>query len=126
MARKTKLTPQTQDRICESIRLGATYELAAHGAGITYETFRDWMNTKPSFSAAVKAAEGDAAAKWLTMIEQAALEGNWHAAAWKLERRYPRDYGRTVQQQEVSGGVEIRITKRPEPGAVAGGEEVRS
>jgi hypothetical protein len=40
--------------------------------------------------------------KWLARIEQAASE-HWQAAAWKLERRYPKDYGRSVQQHEVGG-----------------------
>jgi hypothetical protein len=30
------------------------------------------------------------------LIDKAAGEGTWQAAAWKLERRYPESYGRTV------------------------------
>ena len=42
---------------------------------------------------------------WLAKIEQAANQGHWQAAAWKLERRYPQEYGRTVQNVEHSGTV---------------------
>ncbi|MFH1605361.1 MAG: hypothetical protein ABIH03_15815, partial [Pseudomonadota bacterium] len=45
-------------------------------------------------------AEGEAAVKWLAIIEKHAAE-NPAWAAWKLERRYPDMYGR--QRIEVTG-----------------------
>lgn len=77
--------------------MGATYELACQYANITYETFNQWMKGKPEFSEAIKEAEGRAVVGWLAKIEKAANDGSWQAAAWKLERRYPSTYGRTVQ-----------------------------
>lgn len=109
MARKSKFTPDTQARIVQAIELGATYELAASYGGIHYDTFRTWMNEKPAFSEAVKAAEGKAVVKWLAKIEQAASDGNWQAAAWKLERRYPGDYGRTRTEHTGKDGGPIRV-----------------
>jgi hypothetical protein len=41
-----------------------------------------------------KKAEATAALKWLDQIDLAIENGHWHAAAWKLERRYPKDYAR--------------------------------
>lgn len=102
MARPTKYTPETVKKITDAIKLGATYELACNYAGIDYSTFNEWQKTKPKFSEAVKAAEGEAAVKWLAKIEAAAVK-SWQAAAWKLERRYPHDYGRTVQEQQHTG-----------------------
>jgi hypothetical protein len=52
------------------------------------------MRENVAFHDAVKEAEGKATVGWLAKIEKAASEGNWTAAAWKLERRYPNDYGR--------------------------------
>jgi transposase len=98
MGRRSKYTPDVVARIVKAIELGSTYELACHYAGIRYETFRVWQEEKPAFSALVKAAEGNAVVKWLSEIEKAAEEGSWQAAAWKLERRYPQTYGRTVQE----------------------------
>jgi transposase len=93
MARPTKYTPDVVQRITEAIRLGATYELACQYAGINYMTFNRWMDSKSEFCEAVKAAEGKGAIQWLAVIEKAAKEGTWQAAAWKLERRYNKDYG---------------------------------
>lgn len=98
--RKTKYTPDTVQRITEAIRLGATYELACGYAGIGVTTFHDWLNAKPEFSQAIKEAEGKGAIGWLAKIEKAASEGTWQAAAWKLERRYPQQYGRQIQEHQ--------------------------
>jgi transposase len=126
MGRPTKLTPETQARVCDALRLGATYELAAQYGGIAYNTFNEWRkrgeseldrmakarkntDARPSecpfveFYEATKDAESTAAIGWLAKIEKAASDGAWQAAAWKLERRYPNDYGRTVVQTEHSG-----------------------
>ena len=103
MARKSKYTPETVAKIIEAIKMGATYELAAGYAGIHYDTFNEWMKHKAEFSEQIKSAEGVGAMIWLAKIERAASDGNWQAAAWKLERRYPHAYGRNVTQMEVTG-----------------------
>jgi|SRR5690242_16069556 len=100
MARKSKYTPETVAKILEAIKMGATYELAAGYAGINYDTFNEWRKAKSEFSEAINNAEGIGAMIWLAKIERAASDGNWQAAAWKLERRYPHMYGKTVQQHE--------------------------
>ena len=94
MARTSKLTPDRQAKVCQAIQLGATYVHACNYAGISYETFRRWMRENVAFHDAIKEAEGKATVGWLAKIEKAASDGNWTAAAWKLERRYPNDYGR--------------------------------
>jgi len=134
MAAPSKLTPDTQARIVQALRLGATFELAAQYGGVSYDTFNNWRKRGEAeldrmararkrtdadpdelpfvqFFEATKAAEADAVVGWLAKIEKAASDGNWQAAAWKLERRYPRDYGRTVQEHSGPGGgaVTIRI-----------------
>jgi len=103
MARKSKYTPETVAKIVQAIKLGATYELAAGYAGISESLFYEWLKGKPEFLEALKGAEGTGAMIWLAKIEQAASDGNWQAAAWKLERRYPHMYGRNVTQMEVTG-----------------------
>lgn len=112
MARPTKYTDELVTKLCQAIELGATYELACNYAGITFETFRQWRDKKPEFAARVHEAEGKATVKWLAKIEQAATDGAWQAAAWKLERRYPHSYGRTVQEQQHTGkdGAPLVIT----------------
>jgi hypothetical protein len=109
MARKSKYTPKAVDDITTAIQIGATYALAAAYAGIGERTFYDWLAQYPQFSQAVKLAEGKAAIGWLARIEKAANDGTWQAAAWKLERRYPHAYGRTVQEHTGKDGGDIVI-----------------
>ena len=114
--RPTKLTPETHDRIVQAIKLGATYVMAANYGGVSYDSFNLWMKQGEAaksglffdFYNAVKMAEAQGAVGWLVKIEAAANDGAWQAAAWKLERRYPQDYGRTVVDQNVnqSGSLE--------------------
>lgn len=109
MARRTKYSEEVVARIEQAIRLGATYRLACQYAGISEDTFTAWKDRYPDFSERIKRAEGAATVQWLAKIEAAASEGTWQAAAWKLERRYPHEYGRQVQEQQQSGEVTIRV-----------------
>lgn len=102
MARRSKYTPETVDKLCQAIELGATYKLACQYAGVNFDTFNEWRKNKAEFSDRINAAEGKGATKWLAKIEAAAAD-HWQAAAWKLERRYPKDYGRTVVENQITG-----------------------
>jgi hypothetical protein len=95
-----KYTKERVDIICQAIELGTTYRLAAQAAGIGETTFKDWRRNYPEFDEAIMVAEGRAAMRWLARIEQAAADGVWQAAAWKLERRYPHSYGRRVIEHD--------------------------
>lgn len=112
--RRTKYTPETVDKLTQAIRLGATYQLACNYAGIGVSTFHDWLNAKPEFSQAIKEAEGKAAVLWLGKIEQAASDGNWQAAAWKLERRYPDMYGRNRVELTGANGGPVQVEMKAE------------
>ena len=128
--RPTKLTAETTERICYAIRLGATYAMAAQYGGCSGDVLNDWINLaqtpdhprhKPAhlqFFQALKEAEADGVTKMLAVIDKAAIQdGQWAAAAWKLERRYPADYGR--RQVEITGTsdkpLRLEVVYRDEP-----------
>ena len=106
MGRKTKCTPKTIARVAEGLRIGMTHELAAQYGGISEKTFYIWLNhaNRPDaancyvqFLQAVKAAEADNAARCLLVIDDAANDGSWQAAAWMLERRHKYQRQASVQ-----------------------------
>jgi hypothetical protein len=108
--RPTKLTPAIRDGIVEAVELGATWEAAAQSTGIGVSTLREWrrrgeVGEEPfvALLADLQKAEGASIARSLRVIRQAADGGQWQAAAWLLERRYPADYGRRSENRvEVS------------------------
>lgn len=112
MPRPSKLSAQVQEKIVAALRVGATYEHAALVAGVSYDSFRRWMlqGERDShgrfceFCQAIKRAEAEAAVRWLARIEQAANDGAWQAAAWKLERRYPEQWGRRDRMEVKHAG----------------------
>ena len=85
------------NRLQQALEMGSSYELACGYAGITYRTFRNWMEKGESaksgkffhFFHTVKRAEAQAAMVWLTQIELSINAGDWRAAAWKLKYRHP-------------------------------------
>lgn len=115
MARPTKLTPEVEERLVYAISVGGSYKAACQYAGISYQTFLNWRKRVREGAVRqdgercreteegnerfvelfdhINKAEGDAAIVWLVRIEKAAKR-DWKAAAWKLERRFPREYGR--------------------------------
>jgi len=123
MARKSKYTPETVTKITQAISMGATYELSCAYAGISYDTFNEWRKEKSEFSDAVKEAEGRAVVGWLAKIEKAANDGSWQAAAWKLERRYPREYGRTVVENRNYDAKDLEKLSDDELRAIAEGKD---
>jgi hypothetical protein len=111
MGRPTKLTEQTKQILLDSIAAGMPYKLACLRAGISEDTLVAWRKKgaegrEPyaSFVRELQTAEGDAVFMRLQHIEGAAMNGQWQASAWLLERRYPQFFGRQDRlQAEVSG-----------------------
>lgn len=46
---------------------------------------------------AIDLAEAEMMRRCLGIIDKAAIDGNWQAAAWKLERRWPEHFARTTR-----------------------------
>ena len=100
--RKSKLTEELTQVVCENIELGLSYNLTSQAAGITFQTFNDWMKAGAAgkdkrfcdFYDKVRASEATCARKCLERIRVAAERGSIAGDMWLLERRYAADYGR--------------------------------
>ena len=63
-------------------------------AGICYDTFMEWMRSKPEFSEAVKKAEATGNDKIKDICQRRIIEDkSWQSAAWWLERTDPANFG---------------------------------
>ena len=103
--RHTKLTPELQQLLCQAVAVGATDRLACQYAGISQESLYTWLEkgragTQPyaEFAEAFQKAKGRHAILSRAKIEKAASDGTWQASAWIMERKYPEEYGRSVQE----------------------------
>jgi hypothetical protein len=100
MARPTKLTHDVQQTLAFALGEGATVEHACEFAGIAPRTFYNWMERGEhgeeefvQFVQIATRARGRGVVTDLSTISKAVQAGDWRAAAWRLQHRYPQDYG---------------------------------
>lgn len=102
--RPTKFNQEIADKIVNYILMGSYVETAAQAAGIHKHTFYEWLKQgahdqaagkatlKAKFNDSVTRAVGMSQQRDLKTVDDAAKR-DWRAAAWKLERRAPKDWG---------------------------------
>jgi len=105
-----KYCPEIIEKICNSLENLSGRVKAAEAAGISYDTFLRWMRdeSKAEFSESVKSAENKANEKIKSkaiMKIVSAMDDQWTAAAWMLERKWHNEYGR--QHLQVDGDIHI-------------------
>jgi hypothetical protein len=110
MARPTKLTPEIQQKIGDGISRGLTYALAASAAGITYQTYNEWMKKGQTektgkyflFAQYIQKCNAEGARKLLERLNEAAKAGDTRICMFILERRFSEDFGRRVYRKTNS------------------------
>lgn len=120
MARPPKYTPERERIILETVAAGGTFRAACLRAGISEETLARWRRRYVDFAERLKKAEGDAITRNLAIINRAAAEGTWQAAAWWLERRYPEEYGRQYLDSRHTGEIKLTVVRFGEDDQGAG------
>ena len=116
MSSETILTPELEEIICQNIEKGNSYETAAQAVGICRPTIYNWMkrgekNEEPflHFLRSIKKARAKSEIKHVEVIEKA-MDKNWTAAAWWLERTNKEQWGqRTEQHIEHHGQIDSNI-----------------
>jgi hypothetical protein len=110
-------TAEKMRTILRAIEIGATHRIAAMSAGVSERTLKQWTDEDPEFREQVDIAESKSAIRLLAKVEQAANNGDWKAAAWKLERRFPQEYGKQIIEQtgQVDYVIDIGIRKEDRP-----------
>lgn len=104
--RRSKLTPETHDRIINAVRAGATFEAAAGVAGIAEWTLYRWLQE----------AEADGAPAW-----KRAFREDLYRARDELEVRVVAG---SVMKAAMGGYVVKRVTRRKPDGTVEEEEQV--
>ena len=105
--RKPKLTQEMVDQAVALKRDGLSNSDIIGALGIHHSTFYRWIGEpknklQRALSDELKKAEADYKRTLLTTIRDTALRknGQWTAAAWLLERKFPDEYAQAARRGE--------------------------
>jgi hypothetical protein len=104
--RATKLNAALTKRICRLLEEGSTIAGAATRCGIGPRTFHDWITRGEADEKPFKAflvAVSRAREKWRDrLLSRVTASPDWRAAAFLLERQFPREFGlvRRVERRD--------------------------
>jgi len=119
--RPTKFTDDAKSKILMALRAGNFIEVSAAFAGVSKETYYDWVGQGMAqesgpfreFSDSCAEAIAYAEVKSLQRIDKAG-EKDWKAEAWRLERRFLNRWGRseakTVTVETGEGEKKTKVT----------------
>lgn len=120
MGAQTKLTADVHLVIVEAIEKGLPWCHAAAMAEVDVGTLKDWREKGAKENDGIyhllyldiKRARAERIQSRLALIDAAADDGNWTAAAWELERSDPDNFS-LKQKHEITGGpgepLEVKI-----------------
>ena len=123
----SKLTVERQQRICDAVRVGVRPEIAAVFCGVSARSYYRWMQQGRSadapaayreFAEAVELALAEWETRDILLIGEAAKD-DWHAAAWRLERRLPKVYGKKERHEIANADASsfrVQATSPLDPG----------
>jgi hypothetical protein len=102
VGRPSKLTESRMEKLIEALQSGSYRIDACRTAGIHYNTLLAWEKKGESqksgeyaeFLEALRIAEAEAVVSNVEVITTAAQRGDWRAAAWFLEHKYPNNWAR--------------------------------
>lgn len=118
--RKNKLTKELINYASKLVEAGATITAVAKALGVSRETIHRWLREGEKqqeglmhdFYEAFNRAEAKAIARNVAIIQRSAQSGNWQAAAWWLERKYPEEWGkRDKLDMHAKGDIKIQIER---------------
>ena len=132
MGRKSKITPEVQQALVQTIATGNWIEIACEYANIHPATFYRWMERGQSeldrlerdetaeanpeetpyreFCEAIKKAKASSEVQAVGLIRKAAIDGTWQAAAWYLERSQPKRWAKTDRLEHTGAeGTPIQL-----------------
>ena len=116
LGRRSKLTKQLIERICEQVEAGNYIRTACGNVGISESTFHALREKGESgfgglyleFVEALKKSEAAAEANLLSIIQ---ADPSWQSKAWILERRCPEHWGRRGRlDASLNSNVEVKFT----------------
>jgi hypothetical protein len=94
-------TTERRKAITDAIMKGVPRDVAARAAGVSHQTFYNWVKWSPEFASEVEIADADAEKHAIETIQWAGRR-DWKANAWWLERTRSETYALRTKS-EVTG-----------------------
>jgi len=106
---RSKLTDDVQDKICNAVRGGQTFECAASLVGIDRHTLNDWrqrgqQQPNSRYGEFNRALEAALLASETMMVHKILSSDDWKAAKWILKNRFPDRYRERYELTGAAGG----------------------
>lgn len=96
------------ETLFEALMIGMNITDACSWAGMSRETYYKRLGADPGFSSQIERAQLKAKSEALKVIHGAAMT-QWRAAAWYLERKYPKEYGPRPQDPVLQLSVQATL-----------------
>lgn len=97
---KPRYTAEVHETICRHLRVGAYLTHAAEAAGVSVDAAKDWVakglagdRRYEAFAHEVRRLQAEDVMRLQSLVTRAALGGDWKAASWLLERKFPKWFG---------------------------------
>jgi hypothetical protein len=127
---KLAYTPELHKQIVDALERGAYLVHAANAAGVSgtavhrwVKKGRDGIEKYAQFAEDVDRARANDALRNQAIISAAAVRkvpGDWKAAAWNLERKFPKLYGRRAMMENID---DVQLPPPAADNAAAAGEK---
>ena len=97
---------EVRNNLLDNLRTGMSIKAAHTQAGISERTYYNWISDSEEWAEEIEAAIRFSEAVLLAKIDQCAqMKDDWRAYAWRLSRRFPKEYGDQKQ-------VELNVAKK--------------
>lgn len=93
LGRPSVMTKTVREAVLNALRRGRSRMAAASEANVSYDSLKRLSVADEAFNAAILSAEAEYEGKCIDALTSA-MPDSWQAAAWWLERRRPRVYGK--------------------------------
>lgn len=124
---KPKCTSEVIERAKRLKKMGAMDKDIAAACGVAPQTFSTWLNHPKSdkqreLGEALKKLEAEYYAQLEGIIMRSALDHDWKAAAWLLERKRPGQYAKRTGFVDADGAAVPKVVLGVEPRRKGGGD----
>lgn len=113
------LTPQ-QQAIVDALKMGNTRTASWQYAGVSHQTFYNWMRDNLKFLEAVTRAEATAEVGHVGVLAHAAIGGDWRASLEWLKRRRRVEWGDSIDIRKLDDDTLLRLLATEEGSGEAG------